>query len=118
MFGDELKQELVVYKVGNLLWRHGALEQELWIPTQETRVALPFWDFKMDLVGDVETAWVGAERKMRNMLKYNFSYLSEEKVVEVEDGMLKRIISHSTQKDTAFIYFVGIIEVPQDFDTR
>lgn len=104
--------------MGNLFWRYGALEQELWIFTQEIRVVFSFWDFKMDLVGDVETVWVGAERKMRNMLKYNFSYFSEEKVVEVEDGMLKRIILYLIQKDTAFIYFVGIIEVFQDFDIR
>lgn len=118
LFGEAVVADIVVLKVGVLLWREGRFETKLWIPAQDRKMAFPVWDITASVEGSGEDMWAQAELKMRNMVKYDFPFKSEEEITELEGNMIKRVIAHTAQGGTVYIYFMGLIEVSKEFDMR
>lgn len=99
-------------KVGVLLRRTSERAVVIWIPTQDQRIAFPFWTVFADKIPEklVAAVWELACTKMRNMIGHDFQELREPQGLALERSLKKFVVAHSVQDETCYIYFLGVGE--------
>lgn len=107
-------------KVGVFVKRGGNNGGHLWMPVHGAKVAFPLWYLDIPKAGAdcLSQAWKLADRKMREMLKFDFPDLPTEVLNKLELDMTKKVLAHSVVAGSVYVYLVGTLKVEEAFDCR
>lgn len=112
--------EGLVMKVGIFLKRDSPGGGQLWMPTQGHKTSFPLSYIDVPQAGAdcLLRAWKTADRKIHEMLKFDFPGLSEELIVKLDLDMTKKLVAHQLLTGSAYVYLVGLLKVEASFDSR
>lgn len=107
-------------KVGVFVKRGGNNGGYLWMSVYGAKVAFFLWYLDILKAGAdcLSQVWKLADRKMREMLKFDFSDLSTEVFNKLEFDMIKKVLAYSVVVGSVYVYLVGILKVEEVFDCR
>lgn len=95
------------------------MEDNSGCPSIELKLLSPLWYIDIPAAGVdcLSKAWKTADRKMKEMLKFDFPDLPPDVLNKLDLDLSKKVLAHSIQSGSVYVYLLGTLQVEAGFDS-